>query len=157
MSAQGFIIALHAILAGSLILAAITDLRSRIIENWLTGGLALLAPVLWWSMGVSIWPDLAIHIAIAFGIFALFTLMFALGVMGGGDVKLIGALALWMPLLPMVRVLVLMSIFGGALTIVYWVRHKATKSLTNLEIPYGVAIAIAGLWVLYERYLNHFG
>ncbi len=157
MNVQSLVLPLHAVLCLLLVIAAIGDLKARIIENWLTAIIALLAPLLWFALGYTIWPGMAIQLGIALAFFGLFTVFFALNVMGGGDVKLIGALALWFPLLSTVRLLLLMSIIGGLLTLAYWIVHKVRKSQTDLEIPYGVAIALAGLCVIYERYLNHFG
>jgi prepilin peptidase CpaA len=81
-------------LATLLLIAAITDWRSRLINNWLTGTIAITAPLYWWATGLGLWPDVAIQIGIAVVIFAIFAAFFALGAMGGGDVKLLGALAL---------------------------------------------------------------
>ena len=148
---------LIAALAGALALAAFTDLRSRIIENWLNAGIALAAPLFWWASGYALWPDVPIQIALALLVFALFGGMFAMGGMGGGDVKLIGALALWLPLQPLVLMLVVMAMAGGVLTIVMATAHKIRKSNNILEIPYGVAIAIATLIVIREPIINHFG
>jgi prepilin peptidase CpaA len=157
MSAQTLPLALHALLAIALMVAAISDLRTRTIPNWLTGGLALLAPALWFAVGMHVWPDMAFQLGIGIAAFSLFAVFCALNAMGGGDVKLIGALALWLPLVPTVWMLITMSIIGGVLTILFWLRHRMTKSTAKLEIPYGVAIALAGLWAVYERYLNQFG
>jgi prepilin peptidase CpaA len=157
MNGQSFLLGLHGVLAILLCVAVVTDIRSRIIPNELNIGIALLAPLTWIAAGLPVWPDMAIQIALALGVFVLFALFFALGAMGGGDVKLIGALGLWFPMLPMVWLLIIMSLFGGVLTIVMLIRHKVTKSEAKLEIPYGVAIALAGLWSINERYLNHFG
>jgi prepilin peptidase CpaA len=154
MNTTSLMIAMDAVLAVLLLIGSITDLRDRTIPNWLTGGVALLAPIMWLVAGYSLWPDMATQLGIGFAFFALFVGIFALGKMGGGDVKLIGALALWFPL---VRLLLIMSIVGGLLTLICWFLHKRSKSEKELEIPYGVAITIAGLWVLGERYLNHFG
>jgi prepilin peptidase CpaA len=77
--------------------------------------------------------------------------------MGGGDVKMLGALALWLPLGAVIKLLVVMSIAGGVLTVAMLARHKLTRSGNKLEIPYGVAIAFAGFWLITERYLNQFG
>jgi prepilin peptidase CpaA len=35
--------------------------------------------------------------------------------------------------------------------------HRLLKTAGNPEIPYGIAIAFAGLWLIGERFLNHFG
>lgn len=144
-------------LAMALLVAAATDWRSRTISNWLNLGIAVAAPIFWWSTGLDLWPNMAIQLGFGFAVTAFFAIFFALGAMGGGDVKLLGALALWIPPLPFVSMLITMSILGGVLTVFMLVRHKMIKATGQLEIPYGVAIAAAGIWSIYERYFNHFG
>ncbi|MBA3676781.1 MAG: prepilin peptidase [Sphingosinicella sp.] len=143
-------------LAIMLLIAAIGDLRTREISNWLNGAIALLAIPFWWSVGLSFWPDMAIQIGIAAVIFLIFAGLFYLGAMGGGDVKMVAALALWLPAGAVLNLLVIMSIGGGVLTLVMLIRHRMKKSGEQLEIPYGVAIAFGGFWVLAEPFLNHF-
>src|SRR4028119_1020782 len=99
-----------ALLAAALLLAAIGDWRSRTIPNWLNGTIALLAIPYWWSAGVTLWPGVALHIGLAVIVFALFAIAFRLGAMGGGDVKMAAALALWLPLGGVMKLLVIMSI-----------------------------------------------
>ena len=148
--------ALLGVLALLLLCAAVTDLRSRTIANGLNAGIALLAPLYWWVSGLDPWPDMAIQLALGLVVFGVFAVAFAAGLMGGGDVKLLGALALWLPLLIMMKLLLVMSIAGGVLTTAMWIAHRLRRSKTVLEIPYGVAIAFAGLWAITERYLNQF-
>jgi prepilin peptidase CpaA len=157
MNGQPLLLILHGGLAILLCIAIATDLRSRIIDNWLNAMIALGAPIMWYAAGLVLWPDVATQIAIAIAVFALFAGLFALGAMGGGDVKMLGALALWFPLLPLVNLLIVMSIIGGLLTIGMLIHHKVSKAEGKIEVPYGVAISLAGLWSIYERYLNHFG
>jgi len=76
--------------------------------------------------------------------------------MGGGDVKLTAALALWFPPLSTVKFLILMSLAGGVLTLVILAVHRAKKLQGRPEIPYGVAIAFGGLAILTQRFLNQF-
>lgn len=144
-------------LATLLLVAAVTDWRSRLINNWLTGSIALAAPLYWWATGLDLWPDMAWQIGLAIAVFALFAVFFALGAMGGGDVKLLTALALWLPMVPMLNLLLIMSVLGGVLTIIMLGLHKWRQAEGRPEIPYGIAISLAGLWVLAERNLNHFG
>ena len=70
-----------------------TDLRSRRIPNWLTGGAATMALAYHlWTGGPS-----ALLLSLA-GLLvggAIFFLPFALGGLGGGDVKLLAALGAW--------------------------------------------------------------
>lgn len=145
------------LLALMLLAASWCDLKSRTIPNSLNIAIALLAIPFWWSIGLALWPDAAIQIGVAALVFALFAIAFALGAMGGGDVKLVGALALWLPFQAVVLLLFVMSIAGGVLTLAMFLRHKLARREGQLEIPYGVAIAFGGLWLISERFLNQFG
>jgi prepilin peptidase CpaA len=148
--------ALSALLALLLLWGAVTDLRGRIISNRLNLAIALLAPLWWWASGMTLWPGVAIQLALALGVFAVFAGLFAAGMMGGGDVKLLGALALWLPWPAMMTLLVVMAVAGGGITLAILVHHRMKRREGQPEVPYGVAIALAGLWVLGERYLNQF-
>jgi prepilin peptidase CpaA len=148
---------LLALLAALLIAAATTDLRRREIPHWVVIAIAALAPLFWWATGLPLWPDIALQLGVAMIVFALFAAAFAIGWMGGGDVKLLGALALWMPWQAVVALLVIMSFAGGVLTIAMVVWSRLRRAGATPEIPYGVAIAFAGLWLIGERFLNQFG
>ncbi len=143
-------------LAIALVIAAFTDLRARRIDNWLNAAIALGAPLFWWSSGLSLWPDVAWQLGLAFATFAVLAGLFALGAMGGGDVKLLTALALWITPLWFLKLLVMMALIGGALTIVFGAWHIARRQRDKVAIPYGVAISSAGLWVLASHYLPAF-
>jgi prepilin peptidase CpaA len=86
----------------------------------------------------------------------LFAGMFYLNVMGGGDVKLAGALALWFTPYETLTLIVVMSIAGGLLTLVVLAGHRLRRKEGRPEVPYGVAIAVGGMWLLAQRFLNHF-
>lgn len=146
--------ALLGALALLLVSAGIEDVRTREIADWKNALIALLAPAWWWASGLGLWPGAAIQIGVALLVFALFVGAFALGQMGGGDVKLIGALALWLPPMPLMWMLVVMSLAGGALTLVMLAERWWRPAERPLEIPYGVAIAIAGLLSLREPIIN---
>jgi prepilin peptidase CpaA len=143
---------LLAALAIALLFAAFTDLRSRVIENWLTFGMAAAAPLFWWATGLALWPDVALQVALGLTVFAALAGLFALGAMGGGDVKLLTALALWLPWQPFLKLLVLMALIGGLLTIVVVAWHRMSRRPGKVQVPYGVAIALAGLWVIGATY-----
>lgn len=148
---------LIAILAAALIVAALGDWRTRIIPNWLNGAIALLAIPFWWASGLSLWPEVAAQIAAGLTLFLLFALAFRVGAMGGGDVKLVAALGLWLPVGATVKLLVIMSLAGGVLTLLMLVRQRVGRHEGAVEVPYGVAIAFAGMWLISERYLYQFG
>jgi len=96
---------------------------------------------------------LGLSIACGAGLFAVGVAAFAAGILGGGDVKLLAALALWLPWQPFLSLIIIMSLVGGVLTLVAGAWHIARRQRDKLEIPYGVAIAAAGLWVLGTTYL----
>ena len=147
---------LCATLALMLLWAAVVDIRTRTIANGLNLAIALMAPLFWWAMGVDLWPDAAIRVGMAAVVFLLLALAFYIGAMGGGDVKLAAALALWFAPGDTVLLIVLMSLAGGLLTVIVLVDHKLKKNQGRPEVPYGVAIAFGGLWLLAQRFLNHF-
>lgn len=140
-------------LAIALLVAAFTDLRSRRIGNWLNGAIALGAPLFWWSSGLTLWPGVALQLAVALGTFAVLAGLFALRAMGGGDVKLLTALALWIPPSPFLNLLILMALLGGVLTLVFGAAHVMRRRKGRIAIPYGVAISLAGLWIIGTNYL----
>jgi len=144
---------LLAALAIALLVAAFTDLRSRHIGNWLNGAIALAAPLFWWASGMALWPDIALQLGVALATFAGLAVLFALRAMGGGDVKLLTALALWIAPMLFLKLLIVMALLGGVLTIAFGIRHVMRRRSEKLAIPYGVAIALAGLWVLGTNYL----
>lgn len=107
---------LLAALAIALLVAACTDLKRREIDNELNLVIAIAAPAFWWAGGLSFWPDIALHLGVALAAFAVAAGLFAIGQMGGGDVKLIAALALWFPPALFVNLLVVMAVLGFLLT-----------------------------------------
>jgi prepilin peptidase CpaA len=99
-----------------------------------------------------------IHIAIAVCVLLATFALFAMNMLGGGDAKLMAAGALWMGGEHIVEFLAYVTIFGGLLAIAIlgyrrmlpadalplpdWARRLHT---TGGPIPYGIAIAAAGL------------
>lgn len=151
-----FTLALMALLAAMLAWIAVVDIRTYTISDRLNIAIALLAPIYWWSAGVPLWPDAAIRIGVGVLVFLLFAGAFYMNVMGGGDVKLAGALALWFTPYETLKLIVIMSLAGGLLTLIVLGIHHARKKEGRPEVPYGVAIAVGGMWLLAQRFLNHF-
>ena len=143
-------------LAAILVVAAVIDVRTFTISNRLNLTVAFLAPVYWASVALSPWPDMAVQLAGAVTVFGLLALAFFAGMMGGGDVKLAAALALWFSPVTTLKFLVLMSLSGGVLTLLILAWHRARKAEGRPKIPYGVAIAFGGLAILTQRFLNQF-
>lgn len=146
----------------ALVLAALSDLVSLRIPNWLTGALALAFPlaaliVAHGTTGHSI--DWLSHVEAGAAVFAGAALLFACGLLGGGDVKLLAAMALWSGLPMMLPLLFLVAIIGGAFALVVLglrqplvqvsilavLRRVPALLHSRMPIPYGIPIAIAGI------------
>jgi prepilin peptidase CpaA len=152
MQSSYFSYGLLAALAIALLIAAYTDLRSRHISNKLNAAIALGAPVFWWAAGLSA-IDVAWQLGVALLAFAILAAFFALRWMGGGDVKLLTALALWVEPAMFLNLVIAMALIGGVLTLAFGAWHVARRQRHRLAIPYGVAIAGAALLVLADAYL----
>ena len=144
------------VLAAMLVFAAVVDVRTFTISNRLNLTVALLAPLYWLSIALPVWPGVGVQLAAGAGVFVLLAGAFYAGMMGGGDVKLASALALWFSPGSTLKFLVLMSLAGGVLTIGVLALHRARGRTGRPEIPYGVAIAFGGLAILAQRFLNQF-
>lgn len=147
---------LLAMLVVLLVIAAAIDIKIRKIPNRLNAAIALGAPLFWLSAGLPWWPGVAIQLAVAVAVFGLLTLAFMVGMMGGGDVKMAAAIALWLAPSDTLRFLVFMSLAGGLVTLVTMAWHKRTKREGKPKVPYGVAIAIGALAILAQRFFNQF-
>ena len=143
-------------LAAILVVAAAIDVRTFTISNKLNLTVALLAPLYWLSVALPLWPDVGVHLAVSTGVFVLLAGAFYAGMMGGGDVKLAAALALWFSPQSTIKFLVLTSLAGGVLTLGVLAWHRLKQREGRPEIPYGVAIAFGGLAILTQRFLNQF-
>lgn len=139
-------------LAIALAVAAFTDMRRRQIDNWLTGAVALGAPLFWWSAGLGMQAigGLVLSCAICF---VILWAMFVLRLMGGGDVKLLAALALWIKPVWFLHLVMVMAVLGGVLSVGLALWHLFHRRHDRLTVPYGIAISGAGLWILGWRYL----
>lgn len=141
-------------LAIALLVAAFTDLRSRTISNKLTAAIALCAPLFWLVQPDFSWIDVAWQLGVASLTLLILAGFFAAGWMGGGDVKLLTALALWVRPADFGALVIYMAVIGGVLTLVFGAWHIARRQRDRIAVPYGVAIAAAGIIVLFPA-LQH--
>lgn len=141
---------------GLLAVAVANDVASLRIPNFVPLAVALLfLPAALLSPGPIDWVSHLAAAAISFGVGIG---LFAWGKLGGGDVKLIAAVALWHGLKPLPELVLLIGIVGGIVAILCvllrWaglgrflaVRGADLVSLrAGAEIPYAVAIAGASV------------
>lgn len=132
-----------------LLLAALEDLWRLQISDWFSGAVAVgafLALAIDGSVS-NLWQNLLLFA----GVLGVGTLLFVRGWMGGGDVKLLAASALWFDLDQGWKMLVAVAIAGGleALLIMLlrlfpWPQSFRTRLAVLRKgeaMPYGVAIA----------------
>lgn len=131
------------ILAALLLAAGLWDLRARIIPDHINAAIAVLAFAYLLLSGAS-WQQIAIQTGIALVILVVFALQFRFGLIGGGDVKMIAALALWVPAGAILNLLWIMALAGAAVGIATLVHHRLRGRPGRAELPYGIAIMVAG-------------
>jgi prepilin peptidase CpaA len=146
---------LAAVLFLFLILAALEDLWRLQIEDWLSAGVALLAflALALDRPAAGLWQNLLLFATVL----GVGTLLFVRGWMGGGDVKLLAACALWFDLDSGWKMLVAVAIAGGLeslavmlLRLLPWsdrLRQRLAWLRKDEALPYGVAIAAGMLWL----------
>jgi prepilin peptidase CpaA len=114
------------VLAGLLIVGAIIDIESRKLPNWLTASVAALYGLHVIASPTPIdWPLAFLVGSIAF---ALGFVCFAFNLMGGGDVKLIAALALWAGFDHITLFLLVTALTGGLLSIIALIGQRLATS-----------------------------
>ena len=156
MDQNFFAYALLGGLAIGLLVSIYSDIRYRLIYNSVTASIALAAPLFWLATGTFGWPEIGYYLAAGIVTFLFFALFFYFGMMGGGDVKLFAAVALWFPPLVVVKFVFNASLLGALVTIIFYIIHKIRKGSGQVRVPYGVAISLAGLWCAGEQFFNHF-
>ncbi|MDY0870773.1 prepilin peptidase [Dongia rigui] len=154
-----FIVTCEILLLGLLIVGAAFDIAKFRLPNWLTAATALLA-LPWLALSAPVWPDLGLHLAAGLLFLAVGILALRFDLMGGGDVKWLAALAIWVGLgLDLVRLLMLTGFAGGILAGIMLLlgRFGVTYGVQDgkRHLPYGVAIALAGLDFWFRR--GHLG
>jgi prepilin peptidase CpaA len=141
----------------ALVMAAVSDIYSLRIPNWLTGGLAAAFPLAALAAGHDV--DWLSHLAAGGAVFAVAAALFFFRIVGGGDVKLLAAAALWIGLGQLGWFLVLVALVGGGFAVVLAaLRHPFVQTAilatlrrlplavqAKMPIPYGVPIAVAGI------------
>jgi prepilin peptidase CpaA len=152
-------------LAGFMILltiAALSDIATMTIPNWISVALVCLFPVAAIAAGLH-WTQLAVHFAIAGIIFAAGFAMFAFNIVGGGDVKVFTAASLWTGAAALGDFAIATALAGGLLAFLMLAMRKTAKPndtrpafLNRLldparGIPYGVAIAAGAIFTLLQH------
>jgi prepilin peptidase CpaA len=134
-----------------LLQAAWTDLREYKIRNELV--LALAGLFVLYAVLAGRWFDLKWDIAFAVLMFLVLLALYALGGMGGGDVKILAVAFLWTGLSGALPFAVLLGLFSGAHGIAAklgWVKSQVTAS-GRRRIPFAPSVAGALICVFMLR------
>lgn len=141
-----------------LVLVIAWDLKSYIIPNWINLAIVLSFVPAAYFLHL---PALESGIALSF-MLALMLVLFALGLLGGGDAKLMAALSLWTGYhMASLTLIVYIAILGGVFTIALWLFRRVIgffwrRDLPPLfrrgaPVPYGVAIAGGFIIMLWQN------
>lgn len=137
--------------AGLLISAALSDAGSYAIPNRINAAIVLLFPVYAFTGPAPV--DLLGSAIVATAVLLVCVGLFAANLMGGGDVKLMAATALWAGTNEGLEFILLTTFAGGVLSlaIMAWLRLGAytgrTITAESRRVPYGLAISFGGLYV----------
>jgi prepilin peptidase CpaA len=140
--------------------AASSDLLTMTIPNQVS--LILMTTFFAFAVACGLsWMDIALHAGAGVSVLAVTFMLFAFGVIGGGDAKLAAVTALWLGFDHLIEYLIVASLAGGALTLtIMFVRGLPLPFVaarlpfalrlhdTKAGIPYGIALAAAALVIL---------
>lgn len=142
-----------------MVFSAFSDLFTLTIPN----RVSVLLVIIFFALAAYLqlpWRELASHVSCGLAMLALTFAMFQFGWIGGGDAKLASASALWLGWGLLLDYGLVASIAGGVLTliIIELRRRDLPRALLSIGfvaqlaekangVPYGIALAIAGLLV----------
>lgn len=151
-----------------LLYVATLDVATRLIRNEVCLALALL------GIGIQVASSMQIaqSLITAAILFVLLLITYTRGWMGGGDVKLLTAVAIGLPLTGVIELLTITALAGGVLAIAHLIMRNLPypnlapagssfarrvyaverwRHLRHAPLPYGVAIACGGIWTIFSR------
>jgi Flp pilus assembly protein protease CpaA len=151
-----------------LLYVATIDIATRLIRNEICLALALLG-----IAGQLASPMQIVQSLIAAAMLLLLLLfIYQRGSIGGGDVKLLVALAIGLPLTGVIELLTITALAGGVLALVHLMMRllpypklapagsslvrrvyaiERWRHLRHAPLPYGVAIACGGIWTILSQ------
>lgn len=151
-----------------LLYVASIDVATRLIRNDICLALALLGIAGQFANPMQILESLIA----ATILFLLLFMIYQRGGIGGGDVKLLVALAIGLPLTGVIQLLTITALAGGVLALVHVMMRllpyprlapagsslvrrvyaiERWRHLRHAPLPYGVAIACGGIWTVFSK------
>ena len=151
-----------------LLYVATIDIATRLIRNEICLVLALLGIASQFASPMQV----AESLIVAAILLLLLIVIYQRGWIGGGDVKLLVALAIGLPLMGVIQLLTITALAGGVLAVVHLMMRllpyprlapagsslvrrvyavERWRHLRQAPLPYGVAIASGGIWAVFSR------
>jgi prepilin peptidase CpaA len=151
-----------------LLYVAVIDIATRLIHNEICLTLALLGIASQFASQTHVTESLVA----ATILLLLLIVIYQRGWIGGGDVKLLVALAIGLPLMGVIQLLTITALAGAVLALVHLMirllpyprpapagssllrRVYAVERWRNLRqapLPYGAAIACGGIWTVFNQ------
>ncbi len=140
-----------------MVFAAFSDLFTMTISNRVSIALVLIFCVLAYAFQMTL-TDFGSHLSCGLAVLVFTFTLFAFGWIGGGDAKLCAATALWLGWDHLADYSLLTALLGGGITLLFlqvrkwplpqwllaqqWVARLHDR---NNGVPYGIALAVAGL------------
>src|SRR5437764_15432720 len=155
-----------------LLYVATIDIATRLIRNEICLLLALLGIAIQFANPM----QAAESLIVATVLLMLLLLVYQRGAIGGGDVKLLVALAIGLPLMGVIQLLTITALAGGILALVHLMMRllpqprlapagsslvrrvyaiERWRHLRHAPLPYGVAIACGGIWTVFSQGFGH--
>lgn len=148
------------ILAVLLTAAAAEDVTRLRISNAISAGVLVAGLIAMAHAGLTL--GLYQNFVVCIAILAIGTFLFSAGHVGGGDVKLLAAVGLWVNFAAALWLLAAVFIAGGVLALVVLASRPLQRKRVSRakdrgrQVPYGVAIAL-GAAVLFSSQLGMWG
>lgn len=151
-----------------LLYVATTDIATRLIRNEICLALAILGIASQLANPMQVAQSLIVAAILLLLLFVIYLR----GKIGGGDVKLLVALAVGLPLTGVVQLLTVTALAGGVLALVHLMMRalpyprlapagsslvrrvyavERWRHLRHAPLPYGVAIACGGIWTILSK------
>jgi prepilin peptidase CpaA len=148
-----------------LVYLAVIDVATRLIQNEICLLVALLGIASQFASETHVTESLVV----ATILFLLLIVIYQRGWIGGGDVKLLVALAIGLPLMGVIQLLTVTALAGGVLALAHLMMRllpyprlapagsslvrrvyavERWRHVRRAPLPYGAAIACGGIWTL---------
>ena len=151
-----------------LLYVATIDIATRLIRNEICLALALLGIASRFASQAHVTESLVAATILSL----LLIVVYQRGWIGGGDVKLLVALAIGLPLMGVIQLLTITALAGGVLAMAHLMMRQLPyprlapvgsslvrrvyaierwRHLRHAPLPYGVAIACGGIWTVFSK------